>query len=111
MASGSRFYYTPGSVTEWHTTFALILKLAVFNHLDPVNTNYVQFFDRVTAPPPGEPALASIAVYPGGVASYTPAMDGREFVDGLCIALSSTPDTYTAVGGTLLNLFVEGRQP
>lgn len=111
MSDGDRYYYTPGSVTEWHTTFPVVLKLAVMNHLDPVNINYVQFFDLAAAPAPAAAALFSIAVFPCGVASYTPAMDGRKFYNGLAIALSSTPDIYTPVAGTPLNLFIECRQP
>ena len=111
MAAGQRYYWYVAPAASDIRNFPINLHLLVVNHLDPVNINYVQLFDSAAAVAPGAIPAIEITVFPSGIASYAPAMDGRKFNTGLAIYLSSTPGLLTPVAGNNISLFGEARQP
>jgi hypothetical protein len=58
------------------------------------SVQYVQFFD-FGAPNPGDTPIEVFRLSPGAAFSWTPALS-RLWTNGLYVAVSSTPDTYTA---------------
>jgi len=71
------------------------LKLFSCNHLNTKNTQYIMLFDLTQIPADGAYPLLEFAVAPSGLVSYTPALEGRKFSQGLVVALSSTPVVLT----------------
>jgi hypothetical protein len=58
---------------------------------------YPMLFDQETAPADGTPPAMAFRAPAGATFSWEPSMGGRVFSNGLAFAVSSTPDTLTAV--------------
>jgi len=113
LKSGELWYYrTPQAVSaDIAVSQAIILRLISFVHLNTSAIQYVQLFDNSTIPGNGAVPLVEIPLNPGGMASYTPANDGRKFSKGLVVALSSTAGKLTRVAALELTYQAEGVAP
>ena len=77
-----------------------------FSLATEVSDYYVMLFDDLTVNP-GDSPFQTFNVPIGGTFSWEPALNGWKCAAGLSIALSTTPDIYTATTGATGFLFAQ----
>lgn len=95
---GYRSYYNFGPTSARVLVYnPCVLKLISFNYLAEIGSaiRFWQLFDLNTLPTPGLASYMEIQVPPAGHGMYAPSMNGRPLLNGLAVALSSTPYLYT----------------
>jgi hypothetical protein len=110
LKSGDLWYYRTPAAIDAEVAYSKPIKIALasFNHLNAVDPQYIMLFDLTQIPEDGALPLVEMTVAPIGIASYTPAFDGRVFTKGLVIALSSTAVQLTKAAKEL-TCQIEGR--
>ena len=113
MASGDRHYLHINNAFSNQSVFVgpFTLKLISFNHLNQLNSQFIMIFDLAAPPIDGTFPDVEIQVAPNGQAMYAPSMEGRGFVNGIVVALSTTPVSLTAQTVPELTCQFEGLIP